>query len=204
MRVAGAGAGGHAKVVADALLAAGKDDFAGFLDDDPASWGSHILGYPVLGPITTWSDKKIDGIVVAVGENAGRKLMFEQLIAAGAQLISVVHPQAVLGRGARLGRGVVALANVVINAGSSIGDNVILNTACSIDHDNEIASHVHLAPGVHTAGGVRIGEGAFLGIGASVLPNISIGAWAIIGAGAVVTAAVPDRVTVVGAPAKKI
>jgi hypothetical protein len=57
------GAGGHAKVVADALLAAGKDDFAGFLDDDPASWGLHILGYPVLGPLTAWSDKKIDGIV---------------------------------------------------------------------------------------------------------------------------------------------
>jgi len=49
-----------------------------------------------------------------------------------------------------------------------------LNTACSVDHDNEIASHVHLAPGVHTAGRVRIGEGAFLGIGTSVLPNLSI------------------------------
>jgi sugar O-acyltransferase (sialic acid O-acetyltransferase NeuD family) len=204
MRIAVAGAGGHAKVVADALLAAGKDEFAGFLDDDPARRGLHILGYPVLGPLTAWSDKKIDGIVVAVGENAARKLIFEQLLAAGATLTSVVHPRALLGRGVRLGRGVVALANVVINAGSSIGDNVILNTACSVDHDNEIASHVHLTPGVHTAGGVRIGEGAFLGIGASVLPNISIGAWAIIGAGAVVTAAVPDRVTVVGAPAKKI
>lgn len=204
MRIAVAGAGGHAKVVADALLAAGKDEFAGFLDDDPASWGLQILGYPVLGPLTAWSNKKIDGIVVAVGENAARKLMFEQLMAAGATLVSVVHPRALLGRGVRLGRGVVALANVVVNAGSSIGENVILNTACSVDHDNEIAPHVHLAPGVHTAGGVRIGEGAFLGIGASVLPNISIGAWAIIGAGAVVTAAVPDRVTVVGAPAKKI
>jgi sugar O-acyltransferase (sialic acid O-acetyltransferase NeuD family) len=200
MRVAVAGAGGHAKVVADALLAAGQSEFAGFLDDDPASWGSHILGYPVLGPITAWSDS----VVVALGDNGSRKLIFEQLLAAGATLISVVHPSAVLGRGVKLGRGVVALANVVVNAGSSIGDNVILNTACSVDHDNEIASHVHLAPSVHTAGGVRVGEGAFVGIGASVLPNVSIGAWAIVGAGAVVTAAVPDRVTVVGAPAKKI
>jgi acetyltransferase EpsM len=88
MRIAVAGAGGHAKVVADALLAAGKDDFAGFLDDDPASWGLQILGYPVLGPLTAWSNKKIDGIVVAVGENAARKLMFEQLMAAGATLVS--------------------------------------------------------------------------------------------------------------------
>jgi acetyltransferase EpsM len=204
MRIAVAGAGGHAKVVADALLAGEQGEFAGFLDNDPASWGSHILGYPVLGPVTAWSGKKIDGIVVAVGENAGRKRVFEQLMAAGATLVSVVHPRAVLGRGVRLGRGAVALANVVVNAGSSIGDNVILNTACSVDHDNEIASHVHLAPGVHTAGGVRVGEGAFVGIGASVLPNISIGAWAVIGAGAVVTTPVPDRVTVVGAPAKKI
>jgi sugar O-acyltransferase (sialic acid O-acetyltransferase NeuD family) len=203
MRIGIAGAGGHAKVVADALLAVGQIEFAGFLDDDPDSWGSQILGYRVLAPITAWSERKIDALVVAVGDNARRKQIFEQLTAAGAMLVSVVHPRAVIGRGVSLGRGAVVLANAVVNSGSLIGDNVILNTASSVDHDNQIASHVHLAPGVRTAGRVRIGEGAFLGIGASVLPNVAIGEWAIIGAGAVVTASVADRITVIGSPAKR-
>jgi FlaA1/EpsC-like NDP-sugar epimerase len=83
MRIGIAGAGGHAKVVADALLAVGQIEFAGFLDDDPDSWGSQILGYRVLAPITAWSERKIDALVVAVGDNARRKQIFEQLTAAG-------------------------------------------------------------------------------------------------------------------------
>jgi sugar O-acyltransferase (sialic acid O-acetyltransferase NeuD family) len=204
MRIAVAGGGGHGKVVADALLASGQGELIGFLDDDRSIWGSQILGYPVIGPISAWLEGKPDAVAIAVGENGSRKQVFEQLLVSGARLISVIHPSAVLGTDVNLGSGVVIMAKVVVNSGSLIGDSVILNTACSVDHDNEIASHVHLAPGVHTAGGVRIGEGAFLGIGTNVLPNVSIGAWATVGAGAVVTACVPDRATVVGVPARKI
>jgi sugar O-acyltransferase (sialic acid O-acetyltransferase NeuD family) len=204
MRVAVAGAGGHAKVVADALLAAGEVEFLEFLDDDPSLLGTRVLGHPVCGPIAAWSTRAIDRIAVAIGDNHRRKRVFEELVASGATITTVVHPRAVIGTGVRLGRGVVVLAGSVVNADSSIGDNVILNTACSVDHDNDIAAHVHVAPGVHTAGGVRIDEGAFVGIGASLLPDVRIGAWAIVGAGAVVTRDVPERATVVGAPAGKV
>jgi sugar O-acyltransferase (sialic acid O-acetyltransferase NeuD family) len=202
MRVAVAGAGGHAKVVADALLAVGEDEFVGFLDDDRSLWDSRLLGYPVRGPIAAWSTGVVDRIVVAVGDNGQRKRLFEQLVDSGATLMSVVHPRAVIGTDVRLGRGVVVLAGAIVNSGSSIGDDVILNTACSVDHDNDIGAHVHVAPGVHTAGNVRIGDGAFVGIGASVLPDVAIGEWAVVGAGAVVTHDVRGGATVVGVPAR--
>src|SRR5437016_3942233 len=132
MRVAVAGAGGHAKVVADALLALADGELVGFLDDDQSLWGSPVLGFPVRGPISAWSTYAIDRIAIAIGDNHRRKRVFEQLVTAGAILTTVVHPRAVIGRNVRLGRGVVVLAGAIVNSDSSIGDNVILNTACSI------------------------------------------------------------------------
>jgi sugar O-acyltransferase (sialic acid O-acetyltransferase NeuD family) len=174
------------------------------LDDDEATWGARILGYPVLGPIADWSRQSIDALAMGIGNNRKRKRVFESLTNSGATLVSVIHPRTIVGTGVRLGRGVVALSNVVVNADTSIGDNVILNTAATVEHDNIVAAHAHIAPGVVTAGEVRVGEGAFLAIGARILPRISIGDWATVGAGAVVTDHVRDRATVAGCPAREV
>jgi sugar O-acyltransferase (sialic acid O-acetyltransferase NeuD family) len=202
--VAIAGAGGHAKVVADALLAGRGADLAGFLDDRPDRVGEMVLGYPVLGPIESWPHHALDGIALGIGNNRSRQAIFARLATEGAVLVSVVHPRAAIASGVRLGHGAVAFANVVINADSAIGENVILNTACTVDHDCDIGAHAHLAPGVRLAGSVRIGEGALLGVGALAIPGISVGAWATVGAGAVLIRDVRAGATVVGVPAREV
>ena len=198
------GAGGHGKVVADAVAAGGQHKVVGFLDDAPCSWGGHLVGHPVLGAVSTWLDRGADEVVIAVGDNRQRRRLFDQLTAAGAVVTSVVHPRAAVGIGVSIGRGTVAFANVVINSDSRIGDNVILNTMCSVDHDAEVAAHSHIAPGARLAGDVRVGEGAFVGMGAVVCPGVRIGNWAVVGAGAVVTRDVADHATVVGVPARPL
>jgi len=202
VRVAVAGAGGHGKVVADAVLASGALDLLGFLDDDPSTHTTSVWGYPILGPTASWAHQEIDGLVLGVGDNRHRQILYDRFRADGAHVVSVTHPRATVGRGVSLGCGAVVLAQCVINADSVIGENVVLNTASTVDHDCYLEPHAHLAPGVHLAGGVRVGEGAFLGIGAVVLPGISIGPWATVGAGAVVLRDVPARTTVVGVPAR--
>lgn len=52
--------------------------------------------------------------------------------------------------------------------------------------------------------GVVIGEGAFIGARAVILPGVHIGARAVVEPGAVVTADVPDGVTVIGNPAQPV
>lgn len=203
MRVAVVGAGGHGKVVADALIAQGAVELVGFLDDNPHVRTARICDYPVLGRIAQWTEHSLDGLAMGVGNNAQRRELFERLRNGGAATARVVHPRATIGSGVKLGQGVVMLANTVVNIDSTIGDNVILNTASSVDHDCEVGSHVHLAPGVHLAGNVRVGEGSFLGIGVVVLPGVTIGSWATIGAGAVVVRDVPDDVTIIGVPGKQ-
>ena len=83
MRVAVAGAEGHATVVADARPAVGDGEFVGFLDDDERLWGTQVAGYPVFGPIAARSACAIDRIAIAVGDNHRRKRHFEQLEMAG-------------------------------------------------------------------------------------------------------------------------
>lgn len=198
------GASGHAKVVCDALLLGGLavGDLLGLVDDDPHLWRESLLGFPVLGPLDMLNRAGDVRLAMGIGDNEARERLFERAKTLEYSFVNAVHPAAVISPHSRLGAGLAVFANVVVNAGTRIGDNVILNTACSVDHDCDIGSHVHIAPGVRVAGRVRVGERAFVGIGATVLPGLSIGARAIIAAGAVVVCDVPCDCTAVGVPAR--
>ena len=204
-RVVILGAGGHAKVVCDALRLS-RYQVVGFLDDDPALANTRLAGLSVLGAINLIAGMDVDGVIVGIGNNAARRLVFSRLDALDMQIVNAIHPQAVISDGASLGKGVAAFANVVINPGTVIGDDVILNTASTIDHDCIIGDHAHVAPGAHVCGGVHIGEGVLVGSGAVIVNGSSgapivIGDGAIIGAGACVIRSVAAGLTVVGVPA---
>ena len=203
-RFAIVGAGGHAKVVLDALLASGHE-VLGFYDDNPALLGVEpIPGVNVLGN-TKDSLKGFEQgkslVILAIGENRERCRLSRRFpVPYGI----ACAPSAVLGRGVRIGKGSMILPSATVNIDTVIGEHVILNTSCSVDHDCAIGDFVHIGPGVLLGGGVIVGEGTFLGIGSSVIPGIRIGRWSVIGAGAVVTEELPDNCTAVGVPAKII
>jgi sugar O-acyltransferase (sialic acid O-acetyltransferase NeuD family) len=201
------GAGGHARVVWDTLeLIRDREDWrvVAVLDDDPALWGKSFAALTIDGPVQKIEHLHADAALIAIGSNRARRDVYARLKTLGVPLVSAIHPRVVIARDVQLGAGVVAFANVVVNTGSRIGDNVILNTACSVDHDCVIGAHAHIAPGVRLAGTVTIGDGTLLGIGAIALPNLTIGEWVTVGAGSVVTQDIPARVTVVGTPARII
>jgi sugar O-acyltransferase (sialic acid O-acetyltransferase NeuD family) len=197
------GAGGHGQVVADAARLAGYQ-VVGYLDDASAKQDCCVGDLPVLGRVSDWQRFIPAALVVAIGDNRTRARVYEMLAVAGAAFGVPVHPRAWLAPGVSLGRGSVAFAGAIVNTGAAIGNDVILNTACSVDHHNVLGDHVHIAPGAHLAGEVSVGAGTLVGIGATVLPGIQIGRWATVGAGAVVTADVPDGAAVVGVPARLV
>lgn len=202
------GAGGHAQVMADCILRRQECDASvsllGFVDDRASMRGEMLLGFPVLGSLSDLAMIPHDGVVVAIGDNQTRARIFAQLQKHGETLVNIIHPASTIAPDVRLGVGVMVCAGVVVNCGSQIGDNVILNTGSTVDHHNQIGPHVHIAPGVHLAGNVHLNTGVFIGIGASVIPSRVVGDWAIVGAGAVVTTDVAAWTTNVGVPARTI
>lgn len=96
------------------------------------------------------------------------------------------------------------MAGAVINVGSRIGDNSVINTRAALDHDCRIGCHVHIAPGSVISGGVKIGDGTHIGTGSSIIQCINVGINSVIGAGSVVVKDIPDNVKAYGVPAHVI
>ena len=83
--------------------------------------------------------------------------------------------------------GVQILAGAIVQTGCRIGENSLLNTAASADHDCVVAEHCHIAPGATLCGGVRLARGVLIGTKAAVIQEIAVGADTIIGAGVTLT-----------------
>jgi acetyltransferase EpsM len=190
------GAGGYGAVVADIVRNA-----VAFVDESPHKSGRPVLGLPVYG-LAALQELEHDAIIVAIGDNALRRVVTERLVASGERLTSAIHPSAVVAASASIGEGTVVSAGAIVMPRVVVGRGVILNTKSSIDHDCVIGDFAHIAPGVTLGGNVRVGEGALIASGSTVVAGMKVGNRSVIGAGAVVVRDIPDDVVALGVPAR--
>lgn len=202
------GAGGHAKVLVDTLQRSGQT-VLGLADANAALRGSRVLDVEVLGGDEFVLQHRPDAVLLVNGIGSVdsmqlRSSVYDRFKQQGYEFATVIHPSAAIGSEVALGEGVQVLAGAVIQPGTIIGEDSILNTRASVDHDCRIGAHVHLAPGVVVSGGVTIGDGTHIGTGATVIQGVTIGAGCLVAAGAVVIADVSAQSRVAGVPARKL
>lgn len=201
------GGGGHARVVIEVLLAAGWQ-VVGYTDASGRP-GDAFGAVPWLGDDAALASVREAGVahaIVALGDNALRGRLAERAAALGFRLANAIHPSAQISPSVVLGQGIAVMAQAAVNAATAIGDNSIINTGATVDHDNRIGRSVHIAPGSHLAGYVTVEDRVLIGVGSVVGRGrpLRIGEGAVVGSGSVVFTDVPPGVTVVGNPARPL
>ncbi len=199
------GGGGHAKVLAD-VLKLQSCAVIGFTDKREMA-GKEIQGIAWMGDDSAIQKYSADAVLLVNGVGSTgrpilRKGLFERFKELGYTFTTVIHPSAVIAKDVSIAEGGQIMAGAVIQPGSMIGKNTIVNTRASVDHDCSVGEHVHIAPGATLGGGVQVGDSVHIGSGATVIQGIKIGENSVIGAGAVVIRDVPENVTVFGVPAR--
>jgi sugar O-acyltransferase (sialic acid O-acetyltransferase NeuD family) len=196
------GAGRHGRVVADTALAAGSE-IAGFLDDTRPA-GSEVEGVAVLGGFARRTEPALlaeVAVIVALGDNAARLRLADEVEGAGGVLATVVARSCDVAPSARIGPGVFIGSFGRVRPGARIGRCALIESHCGIGTDALVGAGAFLGPGVQTTGGTALDAAAFVGAGAMIIEEARVGAHSVVGANSTVREDVPAGVMVMGSPA---
>lgn len=202
------GAGGHAKVVADALLSAGMT-LLGFIDRDVATHGRMLCNAKVLGDDQILNRYHRDEVWLAngiggVGDTSNRMKVQLQIERAGWKFVDVRHASATVSSFARIGRTVQLLAGAIVQPDAILDEGCIVNTRAVIEHDVHLGAWVHVAPGAVICGNSKVGSQSHVGAGSVIRNGIVVGPSSVIGAGAVVVKNFDGHGKLVGVPARLV
>ena len=163
------GAGGHGRSVAEAAELSGQFEVVGFLDDSLPTV-EPVLGVPVLGPVASTAHHRAaaEQAIVAIGNNAVREKLMQQLAAAGFDLATIVHPRAIVSPRAVLGKGSVVMAGAIVGTEARLGLGSVVNCGAVVDHHAIVEDFGHLGVNASMAGGTVLGRGAWMQAGAAL------------------------------------
>lgn len=188
-------AGGHARVIIEALLSRGIRP-AAVVDRDAARLGEAVGGIRITGSDDDVGKMAAEEVELANGLGnrasrtdsglSGRRALFDRFAGLDYRFPVITHASAVIASDAQLGAGAQVMAGAVIQPAARIGRNALVNTRAVVEHDCIVGNHAHIAPGAVLCGGVSIGESVHVGAGAVVLVGVKVGAGAVVAAGAVV------------------
>ena len=198
------GAGGHARVLVALARAAGYE-ILGVCDPvlaarNVAKWE----GLSVLGDDQALKHLAPDRVelMLGVGQLAAgnvREQIYVSWRAQGYAFPALVHPTAWTAPSVVLRDGVQVMAGAVIQPNCDIGENSIVNTRASVDHDCRIGRDVHVAPGATLCGSVTVEDRAFIGAGATVIQGVRVGKSAVVGAGVTLVRDLKPNAAIIGA-----
>jgi len=198
------GASYFARTVAHVVDLVTDFTIAGYLHDDAAFAGAEFNGSTILGgrdQLATLREQGVRHAVLGFGDCDGRLSIGKDLADAGFEMVTLVHPSAVLAPQTQLEPGSLLLAGAVLDNNVSVGANAIIGKNAVLGHDTTVGTAAHVASGVCVGGLCAIGKATLIGLGSAVRDRTRIGARSIVGAGSAVVAPIPDNVVAYGNPA---
>jgi sugar O-acyltransferase (sialic acid O-acetyltransferase NeuD family) len=198
------GYSGHGFVVADSAINRGLNlkHYAEISQSRYNPFNLNYLGFEGDEIFTGW-DRDFE-FTLGIGDNKLRKKIGDLVISKNQKLINVIDNTANISNTVNIGNGVFISKSVCVNVLSEIGDYVILNTGCIVEHECKIGKASHIAPGAVLAGNVSVGDNTFIGANSVVRQGIKIGNNVIIGAGSVIVKDIGDNLKIVGNPGREL
>lgn len=185
------GSGGHASVLLDMLIEQ-KTKVLGYVSPLPAvnqKLFSNFHWFKSDEDILQF-DKSTIKLVNGIGslpENTLRADFYSKYQQIGYSFATLISTEAEVSRYATLEEGVQVMRGAIIQTGTNVGYNSIVNTGSIVDHDCSIGSNNHIAPGVSISGQVTSQKNVHFGTGSSVIQSININENVIVGAGSTIT-----------------
>jgi len=196
------GAGGHAHACIDVIEQHGGYQIAGLIGMPDEVHDQH-LGYAVIGTDNDLPElaKTFKYALITLGQiqtAVHRIRLYQQAVALGFQLPTIIAPRAYVSCHACIGAGSIVMHGAIVNAGAKVGINCIINTCALIEHDAAVADHCHISTGVILNGDVNIGYGSFVGSGSIIKEGVNLGQSCVVGMGFAVRRSQPDNARFVG------
>jgi len=184
------GGGGHCRSVIDVIEKNGKYRIIGILDKKE-NINKKILNYSIIGTDKDLEKlrKKISYAFITVGhvyDFQPRVKLFNLVKRIGFIVPVIISPLAYVSKYAEISEGTIIMHNALVNAGSKIGKNCIINTKALIEHDAIIEDFCHISTAAIINGGTIIGKYTFVGSNAVTKHNIKIEEKSFIKAGSVI------------------
>jgi sugar O-acyltransferase (sialic acid O-acetyltransferase NeuD family) len=203
------GGGNQAHYTIDIIIKEGKYNIVGIIDSIH-DVGTYRFGYKILGRqeniVEIFQQYNLIGGIITIGDNWVRYNISNQILELipNFHFINAIHPSVIIGDNVNLGHGITAMAGVIFNPKSVIGNFTFFATGAQIEHDCVINDFASVSAGTILGGYVKLGKFSALTLGVIVLDRLEIGENTVVGAGSLVLKSLPDNVLVYGNPAKVI
>jgi sugar O-acyltransferase (sialic acid O-acetyltransferase NeuD family) len=203
------GGGNQAHYTIDIIEKENKYKIIGIIDS-VHDIGSDRFGYKIIGRqenlIELIKNYKIEVGIISIGDNFSRYNVYKKIIeqVPEFEFINAIHPSVIVGNDVKLGIGIVAMAGVIFNPKSTIGDFTFFATGAQIEHDCIIKDFASISAGSVTGGHVKLGKFSAITLGVTIIDRVEIGENTVVGSGSLVLKSLPDNILAYGNPAKII
>lgn len=116
-----------------------------------------------------------------------RKSLYKKYKNLGYKFSSVISTKALITGSVTLDEGVQILPGAIINHGTIIGKNTIINSGAVVEHNCNIGANCHVAPSATVCGNVIIKDNVFVGSNSTIIQNIIIPENCVVKAGDLIT-----------------
>ncbi|NEM97739.1 LbetaH domain-containing protein [Pontibacter burrus] len=178
-------------------------EVVGFIDDD-SSKKSEAYDLYNRSILEKYKDLKVLAVPGSPTTYLQRINIIDSLAVDYNRFVTIVHPEAKIGRNVKIGNNCLVMAGVVLTSNACIGNHVIILPNTVVHHDSVLKDYTLVGSNVVVAGGTTIDTNCYIGSGANISNGLTIGRSVLVGLGSNILKNVPDNARMVGNPARNL